>query len=388
MTTSRSALYRAHASQMTPASGSPRILHLVDSLDVGGTERVAVNLSNLFARAGHQVVLCTTRRDGPLAGAVDERVERLCLERRFRFQPGPLRRLLRAVDELGIDVIHAHSTSLFLAVAARRLRPRLKVVWHDHFGRSMTHERRPWLYRRARPDAVVSVNRRLRQWASHGRVQSADRLHYLPNFSPPSSVSPRLTRPLPGNPDAIRITIAANLRPQKGHEVLLDAFALARAADPRLELMVCGDGSDERYSQSLEQRSHELGLERWTHFLGNRNDLEAVLAASHIGVLSSHSEGLPLALLEYGRAGLPVVTTDVGDCAEVLDNGSCGYLVAPGDAPALACALLHLAQTPEQRDTLGRSLSARVASHYGPESTLDKLLELYEHLLAPDRSVS
>ena len=381
MITPRTAPSGAQRSRTRASSGDAlRILHLVDSLDVGGTERVAVNLSNLFATAGHAVTLCTTRRDGPLARDVEDRVARLCLERRFRFQPGPLRRLLATIDHRQIEVIHAHSTSLFVAASARRFRPGVKIVWHDHYGRSQTHQRRAWLYRRARPDAVISVNRRLRSWADRGRVQASERLHYLPNFTPAPNPRAQLEQPLPGAANSLRVVIAANLRPQKGHEVLLEAFALAHAACPGLELLACGGGDDERYSESLRAQTARLGIERSAHFLGNRDDLEAVLATSDIAVLSSHSEGLPLALLEYGRAGLPVIVTDVGDCAEVLENGRHGLLVAPGDPQALACALVHLAQHPRQRAWFGHSLSARVASDYSADATMEKLLEIYRDL--------
>ncbi|MBI3359810.1 MAG: glycosyltransferase, partial [Chloroflexi bacterium] len=116
-------------------------------------------------------------------------------------------------------------------------------------------------------------------------------------------------------------------------------------------------------------------------FLGERMDVAGILAACDIGVLSSRSEGLPLALIEYGRAGLPVVTTSVGQTAEVVDSGRAGLLVEPADPRVLAEALIHLLRSPRKRVLFGSRLRCRVEEIYSPENAMRQICEVYSSIL-------
>jgi glycosyltransferase involved in cell wall biosynthesis len=115
--------------------------------------------------------------------------------------------------------------------------------------------------------------------------------------------------------------------------------------------------------------------------LGSRPDVSAILRASDIGVLSSVSEGLPLALLEYGMAGMAVVATDVGQCGEVLDRGRAGVLVPASDPSRLAEALVELMLSPARRSTLGMALLRHVNSAYDADAIMKKVGHVYDSLL-------
>ena len=103
-------------------------------------------------------------------------------------------------------------------------------------------------------------------------------------------------------------------------------------------------------------------------------------------VLSSADEGFPLALLEYGTAGLPTVATAVGQCAEVLDEGRAGILVPPGAPGQLAEALLALLQSPAQRTVLGKQLHQRVQAVYSPSHIVEQICQIYDTLLRSAQS--
>jgi len=107
-----------------------------------------------------------------------------------------------------------------------------------------------------------------------------------------------------------------------------------------------------------------------------------VLRGCDVGVLSSVSEGLPLALLEYGMAKLPVVATRVGQCAEVLDEGRAGLLVPPGSPAELAEALVKLLGDGSQRREMGEKLCSRVREHYGPDKVVSQICRVYDLVLA------
>src|SRR5437867_1726432 len=112
----------------------PGVLQMTDTLEAGGAERVAVNLANLLPRLKYRSYYCATRREGPLAELISTDVERICLSRRRRFDPDGLRRLVGFIKANNIQLLHAHSTALFVAVQASLFPPYPKVIWHDHFG--------------------------------------------------------------------------------------------------------------------------------------------------------------------------------------------------------------------------------------------------------------
>jgi glycosyltransferase involved in cell wall biosynthesis len=364
-----------------------RILHLVDTLDAGGTERVAVLLANRLPRDAFEPFLGTTRRDGPLAATVAPDVARLRLERRFRLDPrGPLR-LARALRRERIDLVHAHSTTLFVAVLARPLgrwrRGRPALLWHDHYGEGHRRERPTWLYgapvRGA--DGVVAAEAGLAAWARGRLGVAGDRVWHLPNGIDVDVSATPAAAGLPGAP-GYRLVCVANLRRQKDHETLLAAMARVAALEPRAHLLLVGSSPDPARRPALEATAARLGVAARVTFLGPREDVPAVLRGCDVGVLSSRSEGTPLALLEYGAAGLAAVATDVGGCGEVLDRGGCGRLVAAGDPAALADAVVGLLGAPAARAALGAALASRIRARYSTAVVLPRLAAIYDTLLA------
>jgi glycosyltransferase involved in cell wall biosynthesis len=358
-------------------SSQTRVLHVVDSLDPGGMERVAVNLANVMPRDRFACGLCATRRGGALASLVAADVERVDLNRTRRLDLGAIRRLAAYVRSARIEILHAHGTSLFTAAAASCFPPHPAVVWHDHYG--LYPAPRPTrAYRLAalRVSAVVAVTEELADWARRALGVRNDRVWYVPNFTTTPPAAPGAPD-LPGRPGR-RIVCVANLRPQKAHLDLVRAFRTVRDRVPDAHLLLAGTGSDDAYVQTIQRAVVDQGLTNSVTFLGHRADIAAVLRACDIGVLSSSGEGFPLALVEYGMAGLAVVATAVGQCAEVLDGGRAGRLTAPGDPGQLAEALIELLQSSDRRDDLGRRLRDRVEQRYSQHAVVQQIGMVYD----------
>jgi glycosyltransferase involved in cell wall biosynthesis len=353
-------------------------MHVTDTLDAGGAERMAVNLVNLLPRDRYLPHLCTTRREGPLASLVTADVGRLRLGRRRRFDAQAFRLLNAYLVERQINVIHAHGTSLFLAVMASMFPPYPVVVWHDHYGKF--EDRPEWLYRLAshRLSGVVAVNRSLAEWARQCLRLPAERVDYVPNFvlpAQPCGVVPFL----PGAPGG-RIVCVANFRSEKDHLTLVRAMVHVVRKCPAAHLLLAGAENEAGYLARVRAEVSRSGLEGSITFLGPRPDVVDVLVECDIGVLSSSTEGLPLALLEYGAAGLPAVATRVGHCAEVLDGGRAGLLVRPAAPEQLAASLLELLESPERRMTLACKFRRRVQEVYNPEVALQRICRMYDEI--------
>lgn len=360
----------------------PGILQLVDSLATGGTERVAVNVANALPRDGFRSFLCATRAEGPLRQELAADVGYLYLRRRARWDPGALRRLRRFVAANQIGLIHAHSSSLFLAVLASLLPPFPKILWHDHFGRGTTEKRSPLTYRLLahRVSGVISVNQDLAAWARQTLRVPAERVWQIPNFVIEFSRTGASASALPGTP-GFRFACVANFRHQKDHATLLQAFQRVRNQCPEAHLLLAGGPAEPGCLEACQEQVRAQAMQSHVTFLGASRAIAPLLRGCDIGVLSSVSEGFPLVLLEYGNAGLAVVATRVGQCPEILNDGLAGLLVPPRDPEALAEALLRLLRSAENRAQFAGCLRQRIQDRYSPTAVMHQVTAAYGQVL-------
>jgi glycosyltransferase involved in cell wall biosynthesis len=169
------------------------------------------------------------------------------------------------------------------------------------------------------------------------------------------------------------IVVVANLRAEKGHDVLIDAAAdvLRRFPDARFEIVGTGPERDRLLARSqARQVAHAF------FFLGHREDVTARLMAADIFVLPSRSEAFPNAVLEAMAAGLPIVASGVGGIPELVDNGRTGLLVSPGDSKDLADRLCELMADPAQAARLGEAARSEARSRY----SFDRMVAAFEGL--------
>lgn len=174
-----------------------------------------------------------------------------------------------------------------------------------------------------------------------------------------------------------RIVVVANLRPEKGHDVLIDAATevLQRFPDARFDLV--GGGPEQR---TLLARAEARGVLHAFSFLGHQDDVPARLAAADIFVLPSRSEAFPNAVLEAMASGLPVVASAVGGIPELINDDQTGLLVPPGNAVALASRLCRLMADPALAASLGDAARAHTQAHY----SFDRMVSAFESLYATE----
>jgi len=355
-------------------------IQVVDSLQLGGLESVAVNLANLLSGREVRSCLCATRMGGPLESCLSDGVQRLSLQRKGLIDPAALRRLVRFIRVNQLALVHAHGTALFFSRLAKLFVPQLKIIWHDHFGRYATEERPAWLYRLAtkRVAGVIAVNEVLADWARRKLRMPTDRVWYVPNCVPEPTGDQRAD--LPGVAGK-RIVCVANLRPEKDHLTLVEAIAEVVKTEPAASFLLVGTESSRDHMERVRQRIQQRNLAPQIFLLGSRTDVASILRACDVGVLSSVSEGMPLAILEYGMAGLAVVATQVGQVPDILDGGSAGVIIPPKDPHALSRALLDLLRSAPRRETLGRRLQQRVRQKYSESAILGQILRIYATVL-------
>ena len=176
--------------------------------------------------------------------------------------------------------------------------------------------------------------------------------------------------------DDLLFMTVANLRPEKGYDVLLEAARTI--ADRGLPIRVAAVGRGP-LRDALHARHHELALEDRFQFLGQRDDVLQLLAGADAFVLASYHEGLPVALMEATSVGLPVVASRVGGIPQVLEDEVDALLVPPGDAGSLARAMERLASDSELRERLGRQAKLR-SSMFDIAQANEAVDEIYQQV--------
>lgn len=363
------------------------VMHLTDTLEIGGAERMAVSLANSLARDRFEPHLCTTRRSGPLSDMIAPHVKHFLLDRHWTFDIGALRQLVRYIRNHEIQILHAHGTAVFISAAASLFWPYPAVVWHVHYGRLATDRKAGWQYRaiKRRVTRTLAVSEALAEWAGKTLGIRAGSVMYVPNFSS-ASESGATPLELPGTAGE-RLVCVANFLPEKDHLTLLQAMQRIVQVRPTAHLFLVGGGDGTQFGRAIRESIQRKKLGQNVSLLGHRRDVPDILRAVDIGVLSSSAEGLPLALIEYGEAGLPVVVTSVGQCADVVDNGRAGIVVEAGNPVQFADAVLRLIGSPAERIARGNALRKRVKAQFSVEGSIERIYKTYQEVLASEDRV-
>lgn len=347
-----------------PATGTPDIVHVVETLERGGLERMVVDLAAAQRAAGRRPRVVCLYRPGVLAGELAALgVEPIDCGKRGGFDPEALLRLRCALAGAPGAVVHTHNANAHYhaVVAAVGLPPARLVNTRHGMGAADPASRLEWLYRRSmrRTDTVAAVCEAARERFAAQGVRPRRALVAVPNgirverFAAASPARRKALRATLGlAPDARIVGTVGRLNPVKDQSALLRAFARLRADAPRAALVVVGDGA---LRAALEAEAAALGIAEAVRLLGDRDDVAALLPGFDVFALSSRSEGYSMALLEACAAGLPIVATDVGGNREIVRDGVNGWLVAAGDADGLGDALSSLLRDPAMASAMGRA---------------------------------
>lgn len=346
-----------------------RIIQIIDSLEAGGAERMAVSYANALLPTIEFSGLVVSRKEGPLLSQVDEGVSYLFLNRNKVVDLKALYRLRSYVKQHKVTVVQAHSTSFFLAFLLKLVHPSIQLIWHDHYGDSEFLSKRPiGALKITLPffSGIISVNKKLKVWAE--QKMNFKNTVYLPNF-PAEGNNSNCRTELKGV-EGKRIVCLANLRVQKNHFLLLKVARKLKISHPEWTFHLVGKDFNDVYSQKIKDLIVSFDLEKNVFLYGTKSDIENILQQAVIGILTSQSEGLPVALLEYGQSKKPVVVTDVGEISSLINNGENGFLVAPQNEHLFYEALGALIDSEFQQLEFGNLLYKKVQDHYSKKAVI------------------
>lgn len=357
------------------------IAQIVVNLDVGGLERVVINLIDRLDRARYRNVLFCLGDGGSLLPEVSAMgVAAYPLNKREGVDYPLFLRLARLFRRERIDIAHCHNSGplVYGAVAARLTRSS-GVVYTAH-GRYSSSRLGKLMFRRGGlVDRVVCVSEDARRVAIEKGGVAPSRVVTLINGVDVDRFGEAKTgeaTDLPAGKPAVGIV--ARLTPVKDHRNLFRAFAAVLETYPSARLYVVGDGE---IRAELEDDVADLGIGGGVTFLGNRHDVPALLRRFDVFVLSSYSEGLSITLLEAMAAGRPIVATDVGGNPEVVEDGKTGLVVPVRDPGALARAIVWMIEHPDRAREMGERGRERVRAEFGVEAMVRGYDRIYGELL-------
>lgn len=335
-----------------------RILHIIESLEFGGAEKVVISLANSMVGT-HEITICCVKTIGTLGAEVDRRINVLCLnkgEGNDYFLPFRLAWIIRRNV---YDVVHTHEWGVFLEGGLAGFLARTPVLIHTAHGPYTAYPNtrgsririllRHFLERLIARcfHRIAVVSDAIREYIVREIRIDPRALVTVHNGIPVDEGVPgRKT----GTNDVAFITVG-RLAEIKNQQLILRAFHETLNSGIQAQLIIVGDGPEREH---LEDYRRANQLESNVALLGFRSDVGDLLREADVFVLSSRYEGISIALLEAMRAGLPVIATRVGGVPETVHDGKTGLLIEPDDLAGLVKAMTRLVRSAEVRREMGR----------------------------------
>ncbi len=370
----------------------PKVAHVVISLQHGGLEQCAVQWCHVRNRMhpGSTAIVCLSE-PGPLSETInDVTVFSLGANRsQFPWDRSAVIRFREIIAARDIEVLHSHNTAArqYASLACRKGRPR--HVYTDHGSNIYLcgiPNRIRLAFMKRRTNAIVAVSSEAAEALARAEHIPTDDIRIIRNgvtmkdTAPPGTQTRDAIRKQWGIPREAFVTgYVGRLSHEKGVDRLITSFAALpdlRPPSSDLRLVLVGDGP---MRGKLEQLVRDLDISEHVIFLGAQSNARALMPGFDLFVLPSRSEGLPLALLEAMAESVPVATTNVGECASVLDGGRLGD-VLPDDDSEWPGSLTHLIAKVRSgsKKTSTSNARRRVKDNYSIEHTIDQYETLYQ----------
>ena len=357
---------------------SLRVLHVIDSSALGGGQALVRHLLEGFRGTDVSTDLAC-HSGGPLIGAARElgtEVHAIPFDKRYL--PNRAMALAGVIRKRRIDLVHSHGLlATYYSEMARTLGSRVPLVYHQHGFHHHNHGRltqrariaaERWLAGRA--EGVIAASSSDRDQLLAERYVTEARLRLIYYGLPPSQPEPAhveaVRRALGITPGTTVVGLVGRFHPQKGIDTFIRAIALMRRSRPDVVFAIVGVGDLEH---DLKALAASLGLGPELRWVTDGTSSVAANRWFSIGVLASRWEGLPLVLLEYMAAGVPVVTTTVQGCRDAVGPEH-AELVQPDDPSALAAAIERLLA---DRD-LAKRRAAAARARFDQAFTLDVMI--------------
>lgn len=359
---------------MSSEEAQINVLHLVDTLELGGLERVVSDLALGLERKKYRVEVCCIVRGGVVAEELLQQginVHVLGIQKYGKWKN--IKKLALLLRESEVDIVHMHGafSQKIGVIAALIAGVPVKIV-HIHTTFYNLNRRNRLIDKLSRyfVDRIVYI--------SESSLESFNKKGYK-NGKKSVIIYNGVRAPVQN--DAIEkesgliCAVVASLSPHKGHKYLLRAIHQIKDYDARVKLWIIGGGP---LKGELENLVQELDINNQVEFLGIRNDVGHLLNEVDIFILPSIREGMSLAIVEAMAYGKAIIASNVGGIPELIKDGQTGLLVEPANAETIAKKICCLIEDCEMRKYLGRQACLAYKRRFTLDRMIDKIEKLYE----------
>jgi len=374
----------------TDSGARLRIMHVIDRFDIGGTEKVMVQLIQKLDPKVFEQSICAVRGASERARAWDPKLQILdCGAEGSSFQFNVLR-LYRHIRKVRPTIVHSRNWGGIEAILAARL-ARVPVIIHSEHGYQLEMQHGlPKRQRRLRhfcykyATAVVAVSDELREYHEEQAECENGTIEVLYNgvdassFKPRPEVRSQVRRELNIPEDGLVIGFVGRMVALKDVPTLLKAVEILAPETPSIHVLLVGSGPEQAHLQ--EQVNASPKLANRVTFAGATDKVADLLSAMDVFVLPSLLEGMSNTLLEALATGLPVLATRVGGNCEVVEDGVSGYLFNPQNAGELSIRLRSLLHDQDRRQRFGRAARERATTRFSLDGMLQRYSDFYLRL--------
>ena len=374
-----------------------KVLMVIDSLEMGLAGQLLPTLVKVAPAEQLEFEVASLEPPSGKSGAIQRRLEELGIKPSFLGIRGlsDLRSVQHVADAIrtsSCHIVHGHLaySSTLVPVAARLAdRPSVCTLYglpQHGSGRDALRERLCVAAARRSNSLIFVSETALEQFAARYRRRPSWRVVHngidVEIWSPGAGRLPRRLRIPAGAPV---ISIIGRLRASKGHALAIAAWHAVLSRIPEARLLFVGDGPER---VTLRQQVQRAGLHERVIFAGRIDDEREradIVRASHVSLLPSYGEALPMALIEASACARPVVATDVGGVREVVKDGITGTLIPPGEITAIADALIELLQDPQLGLRMGEAGRILVQERFDMYGWARRLGNMYAEARANSR---
>lgn len=368
-----------------------RILHVLDSLHLGGAQEVVLTLVRGadVTRYHHEVATLHGR------GVYWERMAAAQIPLHSlspsKYLPLYLPRLAALLRSGDFDILHCHlGASNIIAKPLGRSLGVPHIISHDHTNDLNRQNHRclflldRWANQSA--DWFIAVSESCRRFLIEAEGLPSGKITLVPNAIDTAHYAPgfferdEARRELGLGRDDLVVAGVGRLNPQKNFGLFLEILAGLHERFPRLRGILAGTGPEEAM---LREQTQALGLNGLVQFAGYLPDTRKVYAATDVLLMPSRFEGLPMTLLEAMASAVPVVASALDGMAEVIHEGEDGFLCPPGETATFQPAVADLLQDATLRERIGQAARQTVMARYGAPRMIQQIEAIYQQLSSP-----
>lgn len=362
----------------------PTVAHLIYRFDIGGLERVMVNCINAMENENVNHVVIALTEVSEFAYPFKMNIKTYQLDKRPGLDFSVHFKLFRLLREIKPDILHTYNLATLeyhpialLSGVTGRIHAEHGRDAADPQGKNKKHN---MLRRLISPfvDCFVPVSLDLKDWLIDQVRLPKRKVKLIRNGIDTEAFNSSKN----AQNDFINFIHVARLDKVKDQANLLTAFSLmvqdTRLSAEQVKLTIVGDGTE---NQNLKEMALKLGIDTYVNFAGTQTNIPDWLSQADVFVLSSIAEGIPMTVLEAMAAGLPVISTDVGGLAELVENNKTGLLVEKQNSEALSNAMVFYVQHPDEVVKQGENALQFVTDQFSEINMVNKYLSLYQKSL-------